>query len=166
MKQKILFIGFFLFLSSYLFSQQCNIIYVTPTGVTSGLAGTRANPSNLSYGLSLITAAANQLVLATGTYTISDTLTIRSNVTLEGGFNSITWAKSNGIPSIISRNTNNVLGPPANALIGLMGTNKTGFRLQDLTINVAAAPGNQISVYGIYLNGCSNYNIIRCEVTT
>jgi hypothetical protein len=36
------------------FSQQCDIIYVTPGGASSGTAGTKANPANLTYGLTLI----------------------------------------------------------------------------------------------------------------
>jgi gliding motility-associated-like protein len=146
------------------FAQECNVIYVSPGGAASGVSGTRANPASLSYGLTLVTAGANQLWLASGTYPISNALTIPNNVTIEGGFTAGSWTKGNATPSIISRDANNVLGPPANALIGLSGTSVSNFRLQDLTINVANATGNQISVYGIYLTGCSNYNIIRCTV--
>ena len=79
----LLFTFLFLLLASFSFSQQCNIIYVTPTGATSGVAGTQANPADLTYGLTLVTATANQLWLATGTYSISATLSIPSNVTIE-----------------------------------------------------------------------------------
>lgn len=166
MKIHLLFISLCLFLSSFALAQQCNIIHVTPNGATSGAAGTQANPADLTYGLSLVTPADNQLWLATGTYTISTSLFIPSDVTIEGGFNSATWAKSNGTPSIIFRDANNPAGPPANGLFGLVGLSVSNFRLQDLTINVANATGNGITVYGIYLDGCSNYNITRCEVTT
>ncbi|MBI4929431.1 MAG: gliding motility-associated C-terminal domain-containing protein [Bacteroidetes bacterium] len=153
-------------LGSKVSAQQCDIIYVTVNGAASGAAGTQANPADLTYGLTLVTATANQLWLATGTYTISTPLFIPSNVTIEGGFNAVTWAKSNGTPSIIYRDANNPAGPPANALFALVGTSVSGFRLQDLTINTANAPGNGTTVYGIYLDGCSNYNITRCEVST
>ncbi|TAL58358.1 MAG: hypothetical protein EPN85_11785, partial [Bacteroidetes bacterium] len=165
MKIHLSFIFLCLFLSSFVFAQQCDIIYVTTAGATSGAAGTQANPAELNYGLTLVTPTANQLWLATGTYTISTALVIPNNVTIEGGFNAATWEKSNGIPSILFRDNQNLL-VANNALIGIEGLNATGFRLQDLTINVMNVPGNSNSVYGIYLQGCSNYNITRCEVTT
>lgn len=154
------------FFAVSLSAQECNIIYVTPTGVSSGTAGTIANPANLTYGLTLVTSTAKLIWLATGTYPISNILSIPANVTIEGGFNSLTWIKSNVANSIIDRDASNVLATPFNALVGLAGNAVTNFRLQDLTINIASAPGNQISVYGIYLSGCSNYNITRCKVST
>lgn len=147
------------------FGQECGIIYVSPSGASSGTTGTRANPASLSHGLTLANVTNNVLWLAAGTYTITDFLPIPNNVTIEGGFNAA-WIKSNSTPSIISRTAANPLPNPANALVGLAGLNASGFRLQDLTINVAAAPSAGISVYGIYLASCSNYNIVRCEVNT
>ncbi len=147
-------------------AQECNIIYVTPTGVSSGTTGTKTNPASLAYGLTLVSSANNLLWLSTGTYLISNILSIPSNVTIEGGFNSTTWIKSTVSQSIIDRDATNPLPTPFNALVGLAGNAASNFRLQDLTINIASATGNQISVYGIYLSGCSNYNITRCKVTT
>ncbi|MES2394916.1 MAG: gliding motility-associated C-terminal domain-containing protein [Bacteroidota bacterium] len=156
----------FSFYSVSLSAQECNIIYVTPTGVSSGTAGTISNPASLAYGLTLVSSANNLLWLSTGTYLISNILSIPSNATIEGGFNSTTWIKSTVSQSIIDRDATNPLPSPFNALVGLAGNAATNFRLQDLTINIASATGNQISVYGIYLSGCSNYNITRCTVTT
>ncbi len=147
-------------------AQECNIIYITPSGVYSGTAGTIANPASLTYGLTLVSPSAKLMWLATGTYPISSILNIPDNVTIEGGFSSSTWQKSNVSQTIIDKDASNVLVSPFNALVGLAGNAITNFRLQDLTINVASAPGNQISVYGIYLSACSNYNITRCKVTT
>lgn len=149
-----------------LIAQECGIVYVTPAGSTSGAAGTKANPASLTYGLTLVSATADRVWLATGTYPISNTISIPSNVTIEGGFNSANWQKSNVAQSIIDKDATNALPSPFNALVGLGGNAVSNFRLQDLTINVAAATGNQISVYGIYLMGCSNYFITRCTVTT
>jgi len=145
-------------------AQECGIIYVTPSGVSSGLpAGTRANPANLLYGLSLVSPTDTIVWLADGVYNISNTLFIPDGVTIEGGFDPVTWIKTNANTSNISRNT---LNPDLVnlALVGLEGTGISGFRLQDITVTVAGALGNQISVYGIYLNTCSNYNITRCQV--
>ena len=154
------------FCTSFLSAQECNIIYVTPTGVSSGTAGTKANPANLTYGLTLVTSTNNILWLSNGNYLISNILSIPSNVTIEGGFAATTWIKSTISQTIIDRDATTVLPSPFNALVALAGNSVSNFRLQDLTINVANALGNQISVYGIYLTGCSNYNITRCTVTT
>ncbi|MDP2325930.1 MAG: hypothetical protein Q8N51_18145, partial [Gammaproteobacteria bacterium] len=148
------------------FAQQCGVIHVSPNGAGSGAAGTRSNPASLTYGLSLASGTNTVIWMAAGTYPITNTLQIPSGITLEGGFDPATWVKSNATPTIISRSAANVLPAPANALVGLAALNATGFRLQDLTVDVAAAPSSGVSVYGIYLNGCSDYNIVRCVVTT
>ncbi len=157
----------FIFVSITAFSQECGIIFVTPNGATSGIAGTRANPANLTYGLSLVTANDNVLWLAMGTYPVTQTLQIPSDVTIEGGFDpGNQWIKSNTTATILAKDASNVIPPPANALVGLAGLNASNFRLQDLTITVPDATTPQGSVYGIYLSGCSDYDIVRCEVTT
>jgi len=153
-------------------AQECGIIFVSPNGASSGVTGTRANPASLNHGLSLANATNNVLWLTTGTYTITHTLTIPSDVTIEGGFDPTPWIKSNATASIIDRTSANTLPPPANALVGLAGMNASNFRLQDLTVAVADAPASSpanpfgISFYVIYLNACSTYNIVRCVFTT
>ncbi|MDZ4846966.1 MAG: gliding motility-associated C-terminal domain-containing protein [Chitinophagales bacterium] len=157
---------FLLLAPSLTHAQECGVIYVTPTGASSGVAGTKANPANLIYGLSLVTPTDNRVWVATGTYNISNALVIPSNAIIDGGFDANTWIKSNNPKSIIQRDASNVLPLPANALIGLNGANASNFSLHDLTIIIADAPAPQVSVYGIYLSGCSDYRIIRCEVIT
>lgn len=142
---------------------QCGVIYVSPNAAGSGI---RTDPAGLVNGLSQVSSTDNIIWMAVGTYTISNAISLPDNVTLEGGFNPITWIKNNATPTIISRDVNNPLPPPANALVGIAGLNASGFRLQDLTINVATAPGPEISVYGVYLMNCSDYNVVRCEVNT
>jgi gliding motility-associated-like protein len=165
LKHFVLFIvGVFCIAS--LTAQECNIIYVAPSGVSTGVAGTRANPASLTYGLTLVTSTTNVLWLAKGTYPISTSLVIPNNVTIEGGFDATTWIKSNVSQSIIDKDNTNVLPSPFNALVGIAGNGVSNFRLQDISVNVANAPGQSNSVYGIYLNGCSNYNVVRCTVTT
>ena len=160
-----IFLLFTLLLSLTIKAQECGIIYVTPTGATSGAAGTRANPADLLYGLSLVSASDTIVWLSSGTYSISNTISIPNGVTIEGTFNAGIWDKTNANTSLIARNA---LNPDmANlALIALEGTGISNFRLQDLDISVALAPSSQITVYGIKLSNCSNYNITRCVVTT
>src|SRR3990170_7847341 len=164
MRHSIVPMFFFLGLGSWnlglgtSFAQECGIIYVTPTGVSSGLpAGTKANPANLIYGLTLVDPANKIVWMADGVYNISNTLSIPDGVTIEGTFDPVTWIKTNANTTVIARDA---LNPDLvnKALISLTGTSISNFRLQDLTITVANAPGSQMSVYGIYLNTCSNYN--------
>lgn len=155
----------FLLVSITANAQECGVIYVSPNGAGSGVTGSKANPANLLHGLSLINSGNNKIYLATGLYTISNPVTIPSDVTIEGGFNSADWSKSNAAESIIHRDNSNVdlLG---NALIALKGTVASNFRLQDLKIEVDDATTAQGSVYGIYLYVCSNYKIVRCKIIT
>ncbi len=146
-------------------AQECSIIYVTPGGVGSGVAGTKANPASLIYGLSLATPTDNQIWLASGSYSISTTLFMISDVTVEGGFDPVTWIKTNLVPSVIYRDNANMQTLP-NRLVAVECTGISNFRLQDLTINVAGGLGDGVSVYGVHLDGCSNYSITRCIITT
>lgn len=154
-----------LFLATVTQAQECNIIYVTPSGASAGIAGTKANPASLTYALTLVSANDNRIWLAEGSYPLANTLSIPSNVTIDGGFNAATWIKSNATATIINRSAAN----PDNAnlaLVAFQALNQTGFSLHDLTINVVNAPSASMSVYGLRLSGCSNYNIVRCAINT
>lgn len=148
---------------SALNAQECGFVYVTPNGASSGAAGTRANPANLTYGLTLLSGTDNIMRLAQGEYIITNTITVPSNVTFEGGFNATTWVKSNSTPTNIHRTSANILTNP-NRLIALSAINSTNFNLLDLTITVDDAIGNGVTTYGIYANTCTNYVISRCII--
>jgi PKD repeat protein len=152
----------FLFLSGILFAQECNIIYVTPNGATSGVAGTKTTPASLAYALTLANAPTNKIHMAAGTYIISQPLSLVSNTTIEGGFNS-SWDKTNNSATTILRDNQNVQPNPLR-LIGLTGNNINNFRLQDLTIRVLTTFDNSVSTYTVYLNGCSDYQLVRCKL--
>jgi PKD repeat protein len=146
-------------------AQECGIVYVSPTGASSGTAGTRDNPAELQYAFSLVDASNDHLRLSHGVYSISETLDIPSNIVLEGGFEEGTWFKTNADSTIIHRDASN--HDVANsALIALRAENQSNFRIQDITIKVDDAPGNGVSIYGIYLSGCSDYYVSRCIVIT
>lgn len=152
----------FILFAGILSAQECNIIYVTPNGVSTGAAGTKATPASLSYALTLATAPTNKIYMAAGTYIISQPLALVSNTTIEGGFNS-SWYKTNGSATVILRDNQNVQPNPAR-LIGFTGNNISNFRLQDLTIRVLTTFENSVSTYTVYLAGCSNYQIVRCKL--
>jgi len=144
-------------------AQQCNIVYVTPGGATSGVAGTKGNPANLTYGISLASVANNQVYMAAGTYIAYSAVMMKSDITLEGGFDAITWEKSNATATIIYRDNSNMETSPSR-LVAMYCMNLSSFRLQDLTIRCADGFGGGTSSYGVYLSGCSNYNIVRCKI--
>jgi gliding motility-associated-like protein len=145
-------------------AQQCSQIYVTPTGSSSAGAGTRANPASLPYAIGIATGPSNRIWMAAGTYVTPTEIQIPSNTTIEGGFDPITWVKSNATPTVIHR-TNQIVLVAANGTAIFAGLNATNFRLQDLTMDMDIPNGVAATAYGIYLNGCSNYNIVRCNVT-
>ncbi|MBI2968594.1 MAG: PKD domain-containing protein [Bacteroidetes bacterium] len=146
-----------------LFAQQCNIIYVTPNGASSGAAGTKANPASLFYALTLVNASDNRIHMASGTYLISNPVYLVSNVTIEGGYNPGTWVKSNSAATVIQRDNQNVETLPSR-LVALYGISISNFFLQDLTIRTVDVFGNGISTYTLYLSGCSSYSITRCKI--
>lgn len=158
---------FFLFtLPSFtIFSQECGIIYVSPNGASGGAAGTRANPASLDYALTLVSPTNKKIRMARGNYPISSPLIMQSNLTIEGGFDPNTWIKSNTNITRIQRNNQNIQSTPP-ALIGISCINISNFRLLDLRLEVADATGNGVTVYGIYISGCSEYTISRCHITT
>jgi len=160
----ILLLITFLF-TPFSFSQECGYVYVSQNGASSGIAGTKNNPANLVYGLTLTNPTNNIIRLGTGTYNFSSAFNMISNVTIEGGFNPNTWVKSNATPSVFHRDTGNVLTNPSR-LIAVYCSGISNFKLMDITINIDDAQGNGISTYGIYLNGCSNYTISRCIINT
>ncbi|MFH1320335.1 MAG: PKD domain-containing protein [Bacteroidota bacterium] len=153
----------FINLCNLCFPQQCNIIYITPTGASSGAAGSITNPASLSYGLSLANPFNNQLWLAAGNYTISNTLNLISGVTMEGGFDPTTWIKSNSQTTVIYRNNSNIQTAP-NRLVAISCVGISNFRLHDLTVIVADAVGNGVTTYGVQIDSCYNYSITRCNI--
>lgn len=145
--------------------QECGIIYVSPTGATSGVTGTRNNPAELQHAFTLVDAANNHMRLAHGVYELTETLELPSDLVFEGGFEEGSWYKTNADSTILHRDASNY--DVANkALIAVKAENQSNFRFQDLTIKVDDAPDNGVSIYGLYLAGCQDYYVSRCIVFT
>lgn len=145
-------------------AQQCTIIYVTPNGASTGAVGTKAAPASLTYAITLANSTNNKIHMASGTYNISAALNMKSNLSIEGGYNSTTWKKSNSTATTIYRDNSNV-EPSPNRLVAMYCNTISNFRLQDLTIRTSNAFGNSISTYGVHLSGCSDYQIVRCKIS-
>lgn len=138
-----------------------SIIYVAVNG-SSSAAGTQADPVDLLTGIGMVGGNFNKIYMRAGTYVLSAPLNVPSNVHIIGGFNS-NWVKDNSAVTTIFRDaTNPEMNPPR--LIGLNCSGRTNFRLQDLTIRTANATGQGISTYALYLNNCSDYNLVRCRI--
>lgn len=149
---------------SSVFGQECNIIFVTPNGASGAGAGTKTNPASLSYALSSLVNATNKKVwMSQGTYNVSNPIYLPNGIELEGGFNALTWEKSNGLTTRIFRDNLNQ-EPNPERLVAIYGLNISNFRLQDLTIQTSGSFSNGGSTYGLYLSGCSNYQIVRTKV--
>jgi PKD repeat protein len=150
-------------LFSISFAQQCTVIYVTPNGASSGTVGTKIAPASLTYALTLVSATNNKIFMASGTYNISSPITMKANLSIEGGYNSVTWKKSNATATTIFRDNSNI-EPSPNRIVAMYCNNISNFRLQDLTIRTANGFGGGVSTYVVHLSGCSSYEIVRCKV--
>lgn len=112
--------------------------------------------------------------MAIGTYNIDNAITIPSYITLEGGFDpSFGWYKtSQPGATVINRTDANVEDPlGANPkIVAMYGDFATGFRLQDLTITTDDGPAatavglNPVATYGLDLDNCVDYEIIRTQI--
>ena len=62
-KLGILYLFVFFFAGTNIKAQQCDIIYVSPSGTSSAGSGTSTNPANLNYAINnLVTANSNIVV--------------------------------------------------------------------------------------------------------
>ena len=146
-------------------AQECGYIYVSPTGAASGVAGTRDAPASLLYGLTLVDADNSHLRVAHGQYDLTQDLIMPDGVTIEGGFRQSDWVKTNSDESVFHRTADNY-DQVNKGLKGIDCQSISGFSIRDITINVDDAPGNGVSVYGIYVKGCTQYTISRCIINT
>ena len=113
-------------------------------------------------GLGLANSSNPTLHLQQGAYVLNSALNIPNNIAIVGGFD-VDWNKSNGATTTIFRSEQNPqTGPPR--LIAVEAIGKSGFRLQDLTIQTANALGEGVTTYGVYLNNSSDYEITRCNI--
>ena len=78
---------------------------------------------------------------------------------------SISWVKSNQKTTKLIRLNNNLQTSP-NRLVGIEALSKQHFRLQDLSIEIQSTNSNGASIYGAYLDGCSNYSLSRVHIIT
>ena len=160
MKTRLIISMILFFSSTHLSAQECDIWYVTPNGVG---VGTKADPSSLQGALIGVAPGLEHVRMASGTYTSDQQVDLVEGVILEGGYDPNTWEKSNNDVTLIYR-TNANITPGPDRIIAISAVGLSGFRLQDLEVEVQNSLGIGVSVYGIYVGGCSDYSIVRCKV--
>ncbi|MFT5309394.1 MAG: gliding motility-associated-like protein [Bacteroidia bacterium] len=151
---------FFCFASVSTVAQECNIFYVTPNGSGSG---TKASPTSIQNALNSIVPGTDHIRMAEGTYPLSDTLYLVQGVTVEGGYNPVTWVKNNNSQTLFHRDNT---APTSVSIFGLVAINISDFHLNDLSVLVDDANEPSSSTCGIYLNGCSDYSLSRVKSTS
>ncbi|MFN4951774.1 MAG: hypothetical protein ACK5F0_09160, partial [Flavobacteriales bacterium] len=171
MNKRIYLVVFAFFFTIKAFSQ-CEVIYVTTAGLPTGI-GTMNDPMDLVTAFS--TAPNGSYIrVAQGIYTIQGALTLNGqHVVIEGGFiDTLAWTKTSlAGATTIYRSDLNPIGPVSAPRISAIElVNNSGFRFQDLTIQTANAPAPTqalpygVSVYGIYMDSCSSFDLVRCQV--
>lgn len=146
----------------------CNVIYVTPTGAGTGISP--SDPTSLEEALSAAVCKGAIIKCQTGIYNISDKLNITSYTILEGGYNSTFTSKtsdmSSGNATTIIRDETPDGGTGTNVTTFEVAASQTGFRIQDIRIEMPFhVSGAQLTNYGIKLGAsCTSYNIVRCYI--
>jgi len=140
-------------------AQQPNIIYVTPGGAGTG---SQASPASLAFAVANA-GPGKQIRMAAGNYTLNSTFNMTGNLTIEGGYDPVTWCKNSSLTTTILRTSQNVT-PNPNRLVAFSCNNISDFYIFDLNIETENAVGDGVTTYGIYLNSCSNYSIVRCRI--
>jgi hypothetical protein len=177
MKKALLFITVLTF-SLGVLAQNCNTIYVSPTG--SGLSGSKDTPTTLENALIIygVDNSRNYIVLEEGVYAINNTLYLPSDVSFDGGYvvAGTDWIKNSS--SITTLNINpsinvvNVLGVDVGTYVGLALENVTNVNIKDLNIVVlSAGTSNQTnnrgeSIYGVHVNNSGTYTFNRLNIET
>ena len=144
----------------------CDVIYASPSGTG---AGTASDPASLQGALAAASCTDVVVKLAIGTYTVDNTITnVLGNITLEGGFDpGNAWQKSSQPGATTIHRSNLNPDGPANAprIAAFEIYNASNFRFQDLTITTDNANLPAMSVYGVYLSNCSEYQFVRCQIS-
>lgn len=173
---RILFVIAFFGLCSFssLAQDDCDIIYVTSTG--SGSFGAADNPCNLleAFNIHQSDPSRDLFRLLSGVYNVNETLSIPTDVTVEGGFTAIgsDWTKNSSAITVLNIDPPMEVHENAGHHIGISIFSTDNVTLKDLTINVLMGGSldqwnnNGASIYALYVQGSTNYSIERCLINT
>lgn len=153
----------------------CDVIYVSTSAgndVNSGLPN--APVKTISRALQLVSGSRTIIRVAGGTYNESTVLNMQNNVILDGGYtyNPVgpTWVKSSSNITTINCSGTETIDPNTAHVVGIKASSVNNWALQDLVITTAAATGTTSggrgkSNYGVLVQNCSGYSIIRTQIT-
>ncbi len=145
---------------------QCNIMYVTPSGIGTG---SKTNPMSIENAFQLADSG-DVIRLSSGTYEIENALTIlNSNILVEGGFiEGSYWNKTSqyGATTIIRRGINPEASNNNLHIIAIKATDVSNFEIHDVKIKIEDLNSNYpgASTYCLLLNNCSEYRLIRVGI--
>lgn len=159
-------------------SPNCDFAYVATTGTDDVFAGGPDNPyQTLAYAISQLSGR-KYIRMAGGVYNESSIIELENDLVIEGAyqFTAGIWTKTT------SQSTDLVLSGFQNSgvtgsssvehRVGIYGNNDDGFTLQDLSITTTNVSGTTPNSRGrsnyavLLINGCENYDIVRCEVNS
>ncbi len=156
------------------------IIYCSTGGNDNNNGSSTAPVQTLNKALSLATGgtASNPAIIrmASGTYNVNAPVNLISNVIIDGQWTANTstgvWTKGTTLTTINRTTTSPEGGTTQPRIVAIEGNSVGNFKLQDIKVTTANAPAYSaitsnnygVSTYAVHLNGCSNYEFVRCQL--
>ncbi|MEI6311032.1 MAG: T9SS type B sorting domain-containing protein [Bacteroidota bacterium] len=150
----------------------CDFIYVSPTGTDVVGGGGPLNPyRTIAFALANMSGKLH-MKIKNGVYNETSILNILANLIIEGGYTETggVWNKSSNSTTTINCSGTQTIDANIAHTMGFFSS-ANNWKLIDLNVTTSNATGNTASGngksnYGIYLTGCSGYEIIRCSITS
>ena len=169
---KTLVLALFLFLITQAALGQCDYVYVSNATGSDANPGTAAAPvQTLSQALTLVSGTRTTIRMAGGAYTETSIVEIVDNLHIEGAYTvaGSVWTKSTTQFTTITLSGFEDIPGGVDHRIGFRANNVIDWGLHDLVIittDITGLDDNRKgrSNYAIWINGCSNYEISRCDI--
>jgi hypothetical protein len=151
---------------------QCDYIYVSSASGNDANPGTAAAPvQTLSQALSLVSGTRTTVRMAGGSYTETSIVEIVDNLHIEGAYTvaGSVWTKSTTQSTTITLSGFEDIPGGVDHRIGFRANGVLDWGLQDLVIittDITGLDDNRKgrSNYAVWINGCSDYEISRCDI--
>jgi len=154
----------------------CNTIYVSTTGSDANLGYETTPVLSINRAFQLVSGSRTWIRVAEGVYNEGNVIQMQNNVILEGGWTVAggIWTKSTAIADATTVNFSGseTINTDVAHTVGIKADNDDSWSIQDITLNTGNASGQTTSGNGksnmvLYItNGCDNYNISRCKITS
>ena len=153
-------------------ASSCDFIYVSPTGTDVVGGGGPLNPyRTIAFAIANMSGKLH-MKIKNGVYLESSILNIPANIIIEGGYNESggVWTKSSNSTTNITCSATQTIDANIAHVVGF-SSSSNNWKLIDLNISTinatgSSSSGNGLSNYALYLNTCSGYEIIRCNITS